>query len=263
MPETSPSSKEQTIPLAQKELEQLREKYYEIRKFEIQNLWQRSLFLATFIVILLTGYGSLVKDFTSKNEQQTQLTHIVCCVLTFLGAIFSIIWIMMGKGSKAWYEIYEQKIYKIEREHFKWDEEYRLSGGSPKSFNNSLWSRGAGAFSVSRINILLGQVLFIICSTALFVHALLLLWEPPKDLPKGWLTESFWPVPVLVFIIVILFLTSILLKFLVKSKSITKPQTMEKNKEDKPATLCTLASNIRDWLLCKTERKEKQKTDQK
>ena len=260
MSETSPSSKEQTIPLTQEELEHLREKYYEIRKFEIQNLWQRSLFLATFIVILLTGYGSLIKDFTSKNEQQTQLTHIVCCVLTFLGAIFSIIWIMMGKGSKAWYEIYEQKIYKSEHEHFKWDEEYCLSGGSPSSFNNSLWSRGAGAFSVSRINILLGQVLFIICSTALFVHALLL-WELQKDLLKGCLTESFWPV--LAFIIIILFLTSILLKFLVKSKPITKPKTTRKNKEDKPATLCTLASNIRDWLLCKTERKEKQKTDQK
>lgn len=260
MSETSTSSKEQTIRPTTEELKQLRKEYHEIRKFEIQNLWQRSLFLATFIVILLTGYGSLIKDLIGKNELQTQLTHSVCCGLTFLGAIFSIIWIMMGKGSKAWYEIYEQKIYKIEKEHLNWEEEYRLSGGSPNSFNNSLYSRGAGAFSVSRINILLGQVLFIICSTALCLHALFL-WKLKKGQLEGCLTESFWPV--LVFIIGILFLISVLLKFSVKSKSITNPNNNKKRQENKPATLCTLASNIRDWLLCKTERKEKQQTDQK
>ena len=56
------SSSSKAIPL-----KQLREEAYKIRKFEIQNLWQRSIFLAAFIVILITGYGHLVEKLLSEN----------------------------------------------------------------------------------------------------------------------------------------------------------------------------------------------------
>lgn len=216
-------------------LEELRKDYYEIRKFEIENLWQRSVFLATFSALLFTGYGFLIGDiildfdkWLASNEQQKTLAHSICCGVTFLGAIFSIIWIMMAKGSKAWYEIYEDKIYDIERNHFNWDEEFCLSGGTAKSFSRSLWTRGAGPFSVSKINILLGQILFITWVTTLIIHSTLLYQSlHPKDEYtsfKDFVCVSLAPS--------ILCLLSCLLKIMVGSTSIDPPEKKKKENDN-------------------------------
>ena len=50
-------------------LKRLRKDLYKIRKFEIQNLWQRSIFLVAFIVILITGYGHLIEKLTSEYDK--------------------------------------------------------------------------------------------------------------------------------------------------------------------------------------------------
>ncbi len=84
-------------------LRELRKDFYKIRKFEIQNLWQRSIFLATFTVLLFTGYGTFVEKLLSYDGSQAVIAHIICCLLALLGSIFSMIWIMMAKGSKAWF----------------------------------------------------------------------------------------------------------------------------------------------------------------
>ena len=85
---------------------------------------------------------------------------------------------MMAKGSKAWYEIHERKIRIIEKE-IQIREEYRMKRGAPWKLNNSLFSCEPGSFSVSRINILLGQILLITWEATLCIHifSIMLIWN--------------------------------------------------------------------------------------
>ena len=50
-----------------------------------------------------------------------------------------------------------------------------MQEGSPEKLNNSLRSRDPGAYSVSKINILIGQVLWVIWIVIFCLHALSLL----------------------------------------------------------------------------------------
>lgn len=166
MPGTSTSENQNQVSL-----KELREEFYKIRKFEIQNLWQRSIFLATFIVLLFTGYGAFFEKLMSYDGLQSIIGHIICCLLALTGSIFSMLWIMMAKGSKAWYEIYERRIHNIEQETtLNIPKKYRMDKEAPWTLDNSLLSRKPGAYSVSRINILLGQVLWVIWIVAFTSH---------------------------------------------------------------------------------------------
>lgn len=211
-------------------LKRLRKDLYKIRKFEIQNLWQRSIFLVAFIVILITGYGHLIEKLMSEydkwlthSEFQILVIQTVCCILTFWGSIFSIIWIMMAKGSKAWYEIYERKICEIE-EDLQVREEYRMNPGAPWTLDNSLCSCKAGAYSVSKINILLGQILLIFWRIAFYIHVVLTIW---LSATYPYNTESAIPIGISATILTVLFFAQLflpcLLKKMVESGSIKNP----------------------------------------
>lgn len=69
----------------------------------------------------------------------------------------------MSKASKAWYEVYENAIAKFENEYFNelGLPENNVMGnmGFPQSQrNDNIFSTKGGAFSPSRINVLIGQV---------------------------------------------------------------------------------------------------------
>ena len=71
----------------------------------------------------------------------------------------------MAKGSKAWFEVYEQKICKIEDEEdlgIKGEYSMLNMGKVPWSLDSRLLSGKAGCYSVSKLNILIGQFLFIL-----------------------------------------------------------------------------------------------------
>jgi len=87
------------------------------RDFELTNLWQRSVFLTAFLVLCFTAYFALLSKIAEKWEEKDILIllNIVGYMLSIIGAIFSIFWIKMGKGSKAWYEIYEAAIREFEQ----------------------------------------------------------------------------------------------------------------------------------------------------
>ena len=84
---------------------------------------------------------------------------------------------MMGKGSKFWYECYEALINNIE--HKKSEGEFYVQSAGEyikeKKINNSLLKTDAGKYSVSRINIILGQTSALIWLIILFVHITLLI----------------------------------------------------------------------------------------
>lgn len=161
------------------------------RDLEITSLWQRSIFLGTFLIITYTGYGSLWLALIGHGNIITPSVRNYALSFGFMslagfGLVISILWIQMAKGSKRWYERYENSISKIinnfdlENRVFSFPEqpsgfnEFPMHGSLVETdCDNSLLSTKAGGFSVSRVNIALGQVAFIIWRLLLVLHFLL------------------------------------------------------------------------------------------
>ena len=152
---------------------ELRETFYKLRDFEISNLWQRSIFLSALLVLFFPAYGVLVSKILDGTDN-TIIYNEICCALALCAIAFSIIWIMMAKGSKAWYEVYEIKICEIEKkEDLEIEEEYTMEGMEKKTWegaDTNLMTNKAGRYSVSKLNILIGRFLMIIWTIIFAIH---------------------------------------------------------------------------------------------
>lgn len=171
-------------------------RYWKCRNFELQNLWQRSIFLATFLVLCFTGYGFFFVHafFDGSKVILFDMTvnlvpaHIIAASIALTGIVMSALWTCMAKGSKAWYEVYEHSIKVLEkqpgftrssflREHgigcFEqekmpgyWDE----NPNEKKQFDSSVFSLKGGVFSPSKINIIIGPICFLIFCVLFLLH---------------------------------------------------------------------------------------------
>lgn len=157
------------------------DRLYECRNLEISNLWQRSIFLSVFITLCFAGYGILIFNIIQKCDVSYYLElsylHLASASLSFVGCILSAIWIYMSKGSKAWYEVYEIAISNFEdsyRNELGIPERYIMGnmGVYWKNLNNCILSTKAGAYSPSRINVLIGQVCLAGWVVTFIVHSL-------------------------------------------------------------------------------------------
>ncbi|MBP3367244.1 MAG: hypothetical protein J6K96_09720 [Treponema sp.] len=152
---------------------------FHCRDFELDHLWQRSVFLAAFLIAIATAYGSFVNEHFCHifmEPCKPKAYQIACLGLCMLGIMFSQLWILMAKGSKWWYEKYEKSIswfYKrkcgnaIKNALF---DSSVLNGQSVSKniprfgrlwefpHDDSLLSTKAGRYSVSRINCFIGIV---------------------------------------------------------------------------------------------------------
>lgn len=157
------------------------------RDFELSHLWQRSIFLTTFLVMSFTGYGSMllrVCEYVTDDNKCIPfcILNIAGLCIALLGIVLSALWIMMGKGSKAWYEKYENALYHIERnEKYSkaivandMDDEMLMHGSLPAAnpLDTSLFTTNAGRFSVSRINIAIGQVSIVVWCLAYLIQSI-------------------------------------------------------------------------------------------
>lgn len=150
------------------------ESLWRCRDFELSHLWQRSVFLTAFLLLAFTGYGVLMLQVMTAELGMMQMRVLLCVGLFILlvGMLLSQLWIMMAKGSKAWYEVYEHAIYEIEHNPDyaseivvdKMPEDGVIHGEviSNEKPNDSLWSVDAGAYSPSKINIVIGQLSYVI-----------------------------------------------------------------------------------------------------
>lgn len=176
------------------------------RELEIQNLWQRSVFLGAFLILGYTGYGILVDKMLSTEYQELQLLHFFACIVACVNIIFSVLWIAMAKGSKAWYEAYENAIAFVEnsnQERYSWKEirceidlrkritntakcESRmdLNKFEKNLKNDCLFSTKAGGYSPAKINIALGQISFFIWVIVLITHIAILCTDTYKMISK-------------------------------------------------------------------------------
>lgn len=114
------------------ESEKLLDHLWQARDVEIAHLWQRSIFLATFIVLLFTVFFTLYSDATSINieiksnvsycvhanengskevvEHDSVRDIIALVCIAEAGFILSVLWIAMARGSKTSYERIEDGI---------------------------------------------------------------------------------------------------------------------------------------------------------
>jgi len=160
-------------PYSMIEPKDIYESLWRCRDFELSHLWQRSVFLTAFILMVYTGYGAVmlnVLNNDSLSSDRSKILLFVGFVILLLGILLSQLWILMAKGSKAWYEMYEQAIYKIEHSE-KYASKVVVNDMSsdavvhgdienPKEINNCLSSTKAGAYSPSKINVMIGQLSF-------------------------------------------------------------------------------------------------------
>ena len=74
----------------------------EVRKFEIEKFWQRSLFFWGFIGVAFVAYAQL----SAKNDA----SFFVAC----FGVVCSVAWTLQNRGSKYWQEAWESKVESVE-----------------------------------------------------------------------------------------------------------------------------------------------------
>jgi len=154
-------------------LKEIRETFYKLRDFEISNLWQRSIFLSALLVLFFSSYGFLVSKLFEKEIENALVIHELCCAIALLAIVFSIIWIMMAKSSKAWYEVYERRILDIEQEEdLNIPSKYQMGEyySTPWSLDSNLLTTKPGRYSVSKLNTLIGIILMITWIMILIIH---------------------------------------------------------------------------------------------
>lgn len=146
---------------------------WKCRDLEISMLWTRLTLLGAFMGLTYAGYGALILKGLD-GVRNWEVFNLVAIGASAFGFLFSILWTTTAKGSKAWFERYEamlayfQKTYK---EHGLFesvsDEELILSyldfdkrciRRHLQPVDRNLLSQHAGAYSVSKIPIVMGQV---------------------------------------------------------------------------------------------------------
>ena len=165
----------------------IHDKLWEARDFEISHLWQRSIFLATFIVLLFTAYFSVLdKAIDNKKEyneysyelstgntlrtntsvisyeeenlsNKEHMTTIILEGICLMGFSFSTLWVCMARGSKYMYERIENGINTTYDDLDAWDPSVRTK--IEKEYCDCLWNLGDytwmprhGAQPLSRYN---------------------------------------------------------------------------------------------------------------
>ena len=171
----------------------LRDMYMRIcacRDFEISHVWQRAIFLTAFLLGCFTAYGSVCSLFMDESNTFVYSGYVNSAAfgVSLVGVVVSLFWIMMAKGSKAWYELYESAIgafavkypagcdtNAVELSQYKWRKLIIDAHGiddkiKEEARSRCIFSPIGGAYSVSKINIGIGILAFIVWVVLSFVH---------------------------------------------------------------------------------------------
>ena len=161
----------------------------ECRDLEIAHVWHRAIFLTAFLLGCFTAYGTVaLKMFSGHEFAYSRFLNLGSFLIALVGIVMSLFWIMMAKGSKAWYELYESAISAFVVEHpggvdkgvtelsqFKWRKMViKAHAKDPKITeevrNKNIFSTSGGPYSVSRINVSIGIVSFLIWIVIAGIH---------------------------------------------------------------------------------------------
>jgi len=161
---------------------------HDIRKFEIELLWKRAAYVATFQTLLFAALGL---SFRAENNVGLVFSfQIATCVA---GVISSFFWRLINKGSKFWHENWTYHIDFLENEfEGKLHKTVLYSGDDYKSKANSLNAK-TQPYSVSRVNIAISNLFCVAWSGLLFV-LLFKLFAPFSDTTIPVFAGKEWPV---------------------------------------------------------------------
>ena len=221
------------IPLSpqEEELWKIWEQLHKSRALEITTQWQRSVFLSTFITLLLTGnafffYHFVLIEPIAKIAMKHCLTGMIIGLLLVVSAI---LWFAMTKGSKYWTNHYERKIDLIEKHlsvyqqyaQFKYLQENFVSPESQLSVDGksyclgkpivpdlSFWKLEPDNVSPSKVNIFIGYLVGAVgIISILFYTALLKIgFRPIYSTLDSWIQSTGFVPILLAIIIIVIFL---------------------------------------------------------
>jgi len=166
---------------------------HDIRKFEIELLWKRTAYVATFQTLLFAALGF---SFRAESGSIVSLFQLITCAA---GVFSSFFWYLINKGSKFWHENWTHHIDFLE-DGFegKLHKTVLYDGdGSDHSriLNRKLYDAETQPYSVSRVNIWI-SILFCVAWSGLLWVFLLDLFKPfgavaiPDFSGKEWLILS-------------------------------------------------------------------------
>ena len=161
------------------------------RDMEIELVWKRAVFMTAFLIACFAGYGGLIVAGLSRNFTNTAFYFVIAsgCFIATVGFAVSVLWIMMCKGSKAWYEHYEQAIAAYAKSVFANDyvdwfshNWKNISGIERDKISNCLCSPAGGCFSVSKISIAIGILSAVTWIVVIVAHGALFFCFGDKNL---------------------------------------------------------------------------------
>lgn len=168
----------------QDDLEKLYERYCDCRDQELERFWKNSTYVWIFLALCFGGFSQvLLKHIelktTTENIYDLQKSYeLLLCIISFAGLICSFIWVWMARGMKAWFEVFENALWKMDKDNvFKLpnNNEYNIENFWRLKDNLFVFQKaffGAESNSPSKIVILIGRILCFIWSVA-FLWALL------------------------------------------------------------------------------------------
>jgi len=160
---------------------------HEIRQFEIELLWKRAAYVATFQTLLFAALGL---SFRAEAGHPVIVFQIVTCVAGVFSAFF---WRLINKGSKFWHENWTYHIDFLENEfEGKLHKTVLYSGNDYKSKAKSLNAK-TQPYSVSRVNIAISN-LFGVAWLGLLFALLLKLFAHFGDMTIPVFAGKEWPI---------------------------------------------------------------------
>ncbi len=184
------------------------------RDFELTTFWQRAVLLGTFMVLFYTGYGVLLSKMIALRSislVRWNFINLIAVGVACFGMIISLLWILLAKGSKAWIDRNESAITAFkeptlsaafagrcckalggksvqEIAGFQLSENKEFCEKIFGKLEDSILSSKAGAYSVSRVIVCLGQVSFLGWCLIALAHLFALIHG--KDVCIGWLGDK-------------------------------------------------------------------------
>lgn len=146
---------------------------WKCRDLEISMLWTRLTLLGAFMALTYAGYGALILKGLD-GIKDWGVFNLVAVGASAFGFLFSLLWTTTAKGSKAWFERYEAMLGYVQ-ETYKANDVFEtvdhgdlilsyLDYDKPcvlqriSTVDSNLLTQNAGAYSVSKIPIVMGQV---------------------------------------------------------------------------------------------------------
>jgi len=184
--------------------------------------WNRIPFYITIFGLCATGYGySVFKLLGISNAYkldnlQILFTNGICLMITLIGFVVALFWVIISKGSRYWFEKYLEKVYHYERpdeDNIIYDKKtnrvmhadnnkpldnkartlllnifrendkiipynFSLSKSiEDRKIDNNIFSPKAGSYSMGKAQILMGQLMMGLWSVIFIIHGVNILTD--------------------------------------------------------------------------------------